>query len=134
MEPATFRLVAQCLNQLRHPIHPGLSCSYTKHIQIRRDIIVKLNSSCEGSWGYKLCVGQKCDRTEVQTAVGPLSTTQDDALIRSRISQKTHTHRKRRQVGAHVLLTHSHFCSLDKIQPLQIHININTAKISQATH
>jgi hypothetical protein len=86
MEPATFQPVAQCLNELRHPIHPGLSCSYTKHIQIRRDSTVKLNSSCEGSWGYKLCAGQKCDGTEVQTVVGPLSTTQGDAIIRFRIS------------------------------------------------
>jgi len=47
---------------------------------------------------------------------------------------ETHTHRKRRQVGTHVLHTHSHFCSLDKIQPLQTHININTARIYPATH
>jgi len=34
IEPATFRIVAQCLNQPRHRVPPNFSIGFTKNTQI----------------------------------------------------------------------------------------------------
>jgi len=76
----------------------------------------------------KSCVGQQCGRTDVQTAVGPLSAAEDDAKICCR---------KHRQVDALILHTHSHFCSLfpgKKSNLYRFTENKNTARISPATY